>query len=75
MVLGSGAYGLERDVFGPLAIERSELPLDLVLADLFVALLAAPFFAMGLWWIGLIFIGLLLLNGLAYWRRRKLRRL
>jgi hypothetical protein len=75
LLLGSGVYGLERDVFGPLDINRSELPLDLVLADLFIALLAAPFFAMGFWWVGLFVIGLLPLNTVAYWRRRNLRRL
>jgi len=74
-VAGSGAYGLERDVFGAVRINRSEIPLDIVLADLFVALPAGLGFAAGVWWLGALFTAWFLLNAVAYWRRRRLRRL
>jgi hypothetical protein len=72
---GGGTYRLERGVFEPLEIGLSEIPLDLVLADLFIALPATFFFVVGDWWLGLIFVGALLVNGLAYVRRRHLGRL
>jgi hypothetical protein len=76
---GRGVYGLERQVFDPLGVKRSEIPFDLVLADLFIALWAAFFFAIGLGWVGVvigsIFLAALLANIAAYVRRSYLQRL
>lgn len=72
---GNGTYGCERDVFGAIRISRSEIPLDIVLADLFIALPVGACFATGVWWLGALLSVVFLLNTLAYWRRRRLRRL
>jgi hypothetical protein len=75
---GNGTYGVERQLFGPLRISRSEIPLDLILSSLFLALFAAAMFSIddlvGAV-VGSIFLAGVVVNAFAYWRRRHFNRL
>jgi len=74
-IRGSGTYGAERDLFALLTIRRPEIPLDLVLSSLFIALLASVFFAVNLPVFGAILLAAIAVNVVSFVRRRQLQRL